>query len=217
MKPTTVFLSGIILIALITMSIFVTGMVFDTGKKIDVETYFFQPGDSQIQRPGKPISPESIGASEMRDLIIKKYVTDYFYVLPDRQDTQNRLDGKTSLRTLSRGAVFAKWQQDTGAKIMEMTEENMLRTVNVLSISQEMTDSSYWRVDFELKTWTTPNDLNTVPETTKHFIYMNIAYEPGFREREYMPNNISVEQYLEAGNDPVAVFKFRVDDIVFPE
>ena len=75
MKRVTVFLLGIILIALTTMSIFLAGTIFDTGKKIDVETYFFQPGNTDLQRPGKPISPAAVGTNEMRDLLINPMST----------------------------------------------------------------------------------------------------------------------------------------------
>ena len=229
MKRVTVFLLGIILIALTTMSIFLAGTIFDTGKKVDVETYFFQPGNTDLQRPGKPISPDAIGANEMRDLLIKNYITEYFYVLPDVQDAKERLDGKYSLPRTSNVAVFEKWRENTGAEILKLAENNVLRTVNVLAISQEMADSTYWRIDYELKTWKKPNDFSVPPEITTHVIYLNIAYKPGLRDefdkivivdkngkKKYL-EKMSVNDYLEGMNAPISVFKFRVDDVVFPE
>ena len=228
MKRVTVFLLGIILIALTTMSIFLAGTIFDTGKKIDVETYFFQPGNTDLQRPGKPISPDAVGTNEMRNLLIKKYITEYFYVVPDVQNANARLAGKYSLSRTSYPTVFEKWRENTGAEILKMAEENVLRTVNVLAISQEMTDSMYWRVDYELKTWKKPNNFSVAPETTTHVIYLNIAYEPGFRDsvsaltidkngKAKYVQDMSVNDYLEGLNDPIAVFKFRVNDVVLPK
>ena len=43
-------------------------------------------------------------------------------------------------------------------------------------------------------------------------MYMYILYESGIREHTIQ--GIPIEQYLESGKDPVAIFKFGVLDVV---
>ena len=79
-----------------------------------------------------------------------------------------------------------------------------------------------------VKTWKKPNNFSVAPETTTHVIYLNIAYEPGFRDsvsaltidkngKAKYVQDMSVNDYLEGLNDPIAVFKFRVNDVVLPK
>ena len=64
--------------------------------------------------------------------------------------------------------------------------------------------------EYELKTWQTPNNFAIKPVVNRGILYLGINYAPGMRDKM---GKKSVEDYLESGGDPAAVFKFIVIDV----
>ena len=204
--------------SVVFLALMVSGVIYDTSAKTKIETFFFQPNDAYDMRPGIPVSPAELGPNRMRDMLISKYITELFYVTPDKNDLQRRASGQTALRRMSTVNAFNKWKSDVLPDIEKMVEDNILRTVRVIS-AEEQPNSKYWRIIYETKTWSTPNNLATVPQTTQGLVYLSIIYEPGLRNamRGVGPE-ISLLEYLERENvDPSAVFRFGVDDVVFQD
>lgn len=185
------------------------GVIYDTGAKTSIDTYFFQPDDNAVRRVGAPVTDTVLGPDVMRERLIAKYITEYFYVTPDMSDVTRRREGRTSLRRTSSRDVFDMWLKNVAPEIEELAQSRALRTVTLKSVLPD-TNKKYWIAEYELKTWRTPNSFDTTPETTTGTIYLGINYAPGMRD---VIGKQSVEDYLESGGDPAAVFKFVVIDV----
>ncbi len=215
MKKLIMFLSGLILMVLMCGALVLSGFIYDAGnvfnKNINSanDVYFFQPDNNAIRRPGVPATDGVLGADKMREMLIAKYITEYFYATPDISDITRRKDGTTSLYRMSARNVFNAWLQNVAPEIEDLAKSRALRTVSLVSVSPDAS-ARYWVVEYELKTWTSPNDFAVMPETTRGTIYLGINYAPGMRDKM---GKRSVEDYLESGGDPAAVFKFIVIDV----
>ncbi|MBS7386873.1 MAG: hypothetical protein KIG73_04130, partial [Alphaproteobacteria bacterium] len=185
------------------------GVIYDTGAKTTINTYFFQPDDNAIRRPGVPVSDLTLGADKMRERLIAKYITEYFYVTPDMSDVTRRREGRTSLRRMSLRDVFNTWLQKVAPEIEDLAKNRALRTVSLISVAPDI-NNKYWIVNYELRTWRAPNNFASAPDVTRGTIYLGINYAPGMRDTV---GKQSVEDYLESGGDPAAVFKFVVIDV----
>ena len=209
MKKLIMFLSGLLLMVLMCGALVLTGVIYDTGAKTTINTYFFQPDDNAIRRPGVPVSDLTLGADKMRERLIAKYITEYFYVTPDMSDVPRRREGRTSLRRMSLRDVFNTWLQKVAPEIEDLAKNRALRTVSLISVAPDI-NNKYWIVNYELRTWRAPNNFASAPDITRGTIYLGINYAPGMRDTV---GKQSVEDYLESGGDPAAVFKFVVIDV----
>ena len=88
-----------------------------------------------------------------------------------------------------------------------MAEQKMLRLASLVDVTKASDDSNYLRVEYELKTWEKPNDFSVAPVLTRGVMYMHIMFEPYLREQV---RGKTIEEYLESGGDPAAVFRFGV-------
>ncbi len=213
MKKLIGFLAGLIIIVLMCGAMFLAGAIFDTGEKTTIEPYFFQKNNIPAYRPGVPATPADLGENspaenKMLNMLITKYVTEYLYITPNLTETQQRIEGKTSLRIMSTMDVFNTWVNKIAPEIRDMADDGVLRIVNVNNIVK---DKDYWIVEYELNTWYKPNDMSETPTKTQGIIYMTFRYEVGLRQNMGTEN---VTDYLEQGNDPAAAFKFLVTNMV---
>lgn len=213
MRKLLLFLSGLVLLALMCGTLFLAGAIYDAGQKTTIDTYFFQPDPNYTRRPGVPASPDDLGGDKMRDHLISKYITEYFYVTPITSDIEHRMSGNTSLRRMSTATAFETWLTNAAPEIQTLADSRALRTVSLISAEQKPGEK-YWTVTYELKTWTTPNNFSVAPDISRGILYLDIAYEPGMRKSV---GKTSLEEYLESGNDPAAVFRFGVYDIATQE
>ena len=210
MRKLLLFLGGLLLMVLMFGTMVISGAIYDTGGKTTVEPYFFQPNDSYRQRLGVPAAPADLGDESMRNRLIAKYITEMFYVIPDVTNAQQRMNAQTSLRTMSTRVAFEKWQKNIAPEIEKLAQQRSLRTVSVLDITPQA-NSEYQIVQYETKTWYVPNNMAADPEIKRDVIYLKIAYKPGMWEQV---RGKSIEEYLEDGGDPAAVFLFGVEDFV---
>ena len=169
----------------------------------------FQPDNNAIRRPGVPVDDTGLGVDKMRERLIAKYITEYFYATPDISDITRRKDGATSLYRMSVRPVFNAWLKNVAPEIEELAKSRALRTVSLVSLTQDK-HNEYWIVEYELKTWRTPNNFATGPVVNRGILYLGIKYAPGMRDKM---GKKSVEDYLESGGDPAAVFRFIVIDV----
>ena len=209
MRKLILFFSGLLLLVLMFCAIVLSGFIYDTGRKATVETYFFQPDDNSARRPGVPASPADFGDENMRDLLIAKYITEYFYVTPDISDLERRKAGRTALVRMSTPSSYQTWLTTTAPEIEELASGGALRTVSLVSASKRE-NNKYWEIKYELKTWPKSNNFSVLPTVTNGILYMDILYEPGMRTQI---NQKGIDQYLESGGDPAAAFRFKVLDV----
>lgn len=214
MKKLIGYIIGIATIFAVFAMIYVVAAIYDTGEKAVIEPYFFRTGMNAFIQPGVPRSLSEIGERKMRDWLIQKYVTEYFYVVPDVENVALRTRGNTALiNIMSSRDVARRWEHDFVPEIREMASGGIMRRVRVFNEIFKPAKSDYWHVDYELKTWYKPNDMSTDPVVKRGTMYLKIQ-ESGQLGQLY--NDIAgVQRFLLKGEDPAAVFIFRVLDVQF--
>jgi len=211
MKKLIMFFAGLILIALMFAALCMAGAIYDAGRGLVVEPWFFQINNLSSMRIGVPASPTDIGDAKIREMLIRKYVTEYFYVVPDIDNVMNRKNGGTAISKMSAPDVFADWQNGEAQVIQSLAEDRAMRLVFIDGEIYKPDGSDYWIVPYRLLTWPAPNDFSASPIVTRGHIFLNIYDKPGVRPDM---GKLSIGEYLERGYDPAAVFKFRVTDVV---
>lgn len=209
MRKIVSFFIGLCILALMFGAIAGAAAIYDTARRIRVETYFFQPNNLSGERVGVPATPADLGPDKMRRRLVEKYISEYFYVIPDTANVEERMSAFSPLARMSTADVFRQWQEQEGAYIKTLAEEGGFRTVRVIGEITKPADSDFWTVEYEMKTWRHPNDMAEEPIVTRDVLYMGLSdqYMMDFRE------NIDVAQYLEDGYDPAAIFRFGVTAI----
>lgn len=219
MRKIISFFIGLILLVLVIAMLFLTSAVYDTGARETIETYFFQTNNLSMERPGTPIRATDINETVLREMLIKKYVTEYFYVIPDVENVAVRTGARSTLARMSSANVFNNWTSREAETIEKMAGNKMMRTVTIDGQIFKPADSDYWIVPYMLKTWENTNDMAATPEITRGMLQMSISFEPGIRET-LNGTTLNLGKYLqcsynrfEVGCDPAIIFRFRVDDL----
>ncbi len=228
MKRILSLLVAFLLLALMLGILVVTVAIYDTGNKSYTTTKFFSVNALQYERIDEPKTTGDLGDIVIRDMLVKKYVTEYFYVIPDVKNVEQRMqdyytklfpckwclfdkDGmrpKIIITPLYGVGVsaFNKWKESEALKIKQLAEKGALRTVNVTSI--EVGETGYLIVDYELKTWFTGNNIYETPTVTKGRLYMDVKYTPGTKQ------TAEILQRLEDGWDAATAFNFIVGEVI---
>ena len=208
------FLAGLVLIALTIAMLFVSSAIYDSAKKSSVDTFFFQTNRLSEMRPGVPVTAAEIGETAMREMLLKKYLHEYFYVIPDAENIARRTSRGSTLASMSTPNVFNTWTETEGETISTMAEQKMMRMVDIDGEIYKPADSDYWVVPYVLYTWTNANDMTTAPVITRGTLLMDIFYAPGTRD------TIDVGNYLkhgynrfEPGREPATIFRFGVRNL----
>ena len=207
MKKILRFFTGLFLLVLTFGLIWAAAAIYDTGNKLTVDTFFFQPANLSERRPGVPKSISDIGDDEIRRMLIDKFVSEYFYVIPNSLDIENRLAGKGGLKGIVSPQVFKAWQAGEAVNIQKLAAEKAMRTARVINIIPRPGVSDYWTIDYELHTWMRPNDFSVAPVVERGRLYMSLRYKNGLKTSD------QIGHYLETGGDPAALFKFLVTDV----
>ena len=219
MKRLITFLAGIVLIALTIAMLFLMSAIYDSANKNRIETFFFQTNSLSEMRPGMPETPTQIGETTMREMLIKKYVNEYFYAIPDIENIAKRTSRASTLARMSVSSVFNNWVDTEADKIQTLAENKMMRTVEIDGEIYKPTRSDFWVVPYILYTWDTANDMDAAPIITHGTLLMDITFDMGVRET-VGGDTFDVGNYLnhsynrfESGYDPAVIFKFRVNNL----
>ena len=211
MKKLIMFILGVLLVALIVAMLFFASAIYDTAKQESVTPYFFQTNELSVMRPGVPVRESEVGETAMREMLIKKYVTEYFYAIPDPENIAVRTQANSTLARLSMTSVFNAWLNGEAEKIRNMAQKKMMRTVAIDGEIYKPANSDYWTVPYVLYTWETPNDMSAKPIVTRGTLLMQVYYAPGIRGT-FDVGNFLKRSYnsSESGIDPAVVLKFGV-------
>lgn len=219
MKKLIMFFGGLVLIALTICMLFLVSAIYDSVKKTSVDTYFFQTNLQSAMRTGMPETPEQIGETAMREMLIKKYVNEYFYVIPDSENIANRMTKNSTLARMSNRGVFDAWLDTTAEEIKDLADERKMRIVDIDGEIFKPADSDYWIVPYVLYTWNSSNNMNVMPTVTRGVLHMDVAYEPGVRTM-LNGSTFDIGKYLQrgynrfdSGFEPAVIFKFRVNQL----
>ena len=212
MRKIIAFFTGIALLVLTVAMLFLASAIYDTGSKEQISTYFFQTNELSVMRTGNPVRLADMNETTMREMLIKKYVTEYFYAIPDVENIATRTTSGSVLAQMSDSAVFNDWVNGEAAGIESLAENKMMRTVDI--DGQVYMDGDFWIVPYILRTWTVANDMSATPQITRGTLQMEIMFEPRVRA------TIDVGKYLkrsynrfEVGYDPAVIFRFRVTNL----
>lgn len=212
MKKVLTFFAGIILLLLMFTALYVSGVIYNAADEKKIGSFVFQPNNLSTQRIGKPLTIDDMSEKFLRERLIKKFVTEYFYVTPDPENIALRTRQDSVLAALSSPAVFREWRDSTASEIETMAQKKILRKVTVANEILKPENSDYWMVVYELKTWDGPNDLAQDPIIEKGVLYLDLDFEKGIRpQRSGQP--FDVQEYLNNDGDPAAIFKFRVNEV----
>ena len=211
MKKLMGILFGLILLAMTGVGLYLTGGIFDAGMNQNIFPYFFQPNNLSERRPGVPQTAEYMGDSQFLNLLVRKYVAEYFYAAPDSENIARRTSPNGALARMSAATVFDEWLANEGKRIQDLAADKAMRIAHVIDQIYQPHDSKYWVVNYELITWEKPNDFSIQPTVTHGTMYMDITYQMGMRTGVKMD---VLHEYLENGGDPAAVFNFRVNQII---
>ena len=208
MKKLITFLLGLVLMTAMVGMIVVVAAIHDTASQQTIDSFFFQPGNLSSQRIGVPARIEDLSDEKIREMLVDKFITEYFYVVPDVNNINTRISGTAGLARLVSPELFAQWKATIAPEISDMADAGMMRTARVIEINMpEIGDR--WQITYELHTWTTSNDLSMLPTITRGTMMANLRYEPGFW-KDSSGKEMDVGAALERGDDPSTIFKFRV-------
>lgn len=212
MKKVLTFFAGMILLLLMFVVLYVSGLIYNAGDDRKIGAFVFQPNNLSTQRIGKPVTIDDLSEKFIRERLIKKFVTEYFYVTPDPENIALRTRPDSILAALSSPDVFREWRNGTAIDIESMAQKKVLRRVTVANEILKPENSDYWLVVYELKTWDSPNNFAQTPTIEKGVMYLDIDFEKGIRPQRG-GQDFDVQQYLDDGGDPAAIFKFRVNEV----
>ena len=216
MKKLIMFFAGLILIALTLCMLFLTSAIYDSANKTSIDTYFFQTNRLSEMRPGMPETQTQIGETAMREMLIKKYVIEYFYAIPDIDNITSRMQRNSTLAQMSMPNVFNAWLNGEAQLIKALSEEKMMRMADIDGEIYKPAGSDYWVVPYVTYTWDASNDMDAEPVVTHGTLLMDVAYAPGVREtiggKKFDVGNYLKHSYnrFDYGYDPAVIFKFRI-------
>ena len=214
MKRLFGYIIGLATMLVMFATVYIASSIYDTSNKVVIEPYFMRVGLNAADLSGIPQPLADVQSSRLRDWLIQKFVYEYLYIEPVMENITRRT-GEVArgfyapLAYMSTKEVFNKWKSDVVPKMSELAEDGVRRTVTVFGEILKPTDSDYYRVDYETKTWYKPNDMTEEPVTNHGTMYLKIHYTgelwPGYEDK--------VLEYLREGIDPAVAFVFKVQDV----
>lgn len=212
------FFTGIFLLAIVFVMAILASLIYRACERSSVKSYMFQMANNSNQRVGMLQNLDDISANELRNKLIKKYVAEYFKVIPGDNSNTNRL----TLERMSGPNAFDYWKKTESKKIYEMANQNMFRIVRVhddgiaaynkIENDKGESEGVYYKVRYYMSTWMNSNTLETEPVYDQGTLYLEIDFKPELRET-IKTKKYSIRDYLQSGNNPAVLFKFRVLNI----
>ena len=213
MKKLIGFLFGFATMIMVFGAIYVAAFIYDTSDRFVIEPYFLRTSVQSGDLPGLPRSLDEVGKRKMRDWLIQKYVTEYFYIVPDTENIMRRTTPKyyPPMYSMSSREAFEEWRKTEAQDIEKKAENGVRRTVTVFNEIFKPEASNYWRVDYELKTWYKPNDMSQEPAITRGTMYLDLGDADNVKHIGDVLEPIdAVQRALQRGIDPSLVFYFHV-------
>ena len=216
------FFGGLILLAAVFAMLVLTVLIYRANERSSVKSYIFQMNDWSAERLGILQNINDISANDLRNRLIKKYVSEYFKVIPGEANVFDR----PILKALSTTETLSQWEQGEAQTISKMSEEKMFRMVTVddtgialNSIEEVKYDNDntaeklYYVVRYYMSTWAESNVMATQPVLEQGTLFLEARFAPGIREYDGFGNKLDIRKYLESGKNPVGLFKFTVTNV----
>lgn len=195
--------------------IVLTALIYRANERMTIRSYIFQTNNFANQRVGELQDINDISPEDLRNKLIKKYVSEYFKVIPGETNVQNSV-----LYGLSTTKAYKQWLNGEAKNIEQMSSRNMFRMVYVPDdgittlnkpVEYNYNDGNYtqlyYAVRYYTKTWTEPNKMGSTPEIDQGTLYIEAFFKRGVRD------DIDIQQHLQQGKNPVELFDFWVTNI----
>ena len=205
------FLSILFLVTLAILLVYFGGALYDASKQIYIAPYVFQPALLSEDRIGRPVTLDSLSDEFVHDRLMKKFVHEYFYVVPDPNNVLTRM-ASGPLTTMASKDVFRHWIEKVAPEISKLSESKALRQVFVHDTIQPVGD--YYVVTYDLVTYNRPNDLSAAP-TVQSGLQMHLMrrFKKEILDETDAGAPFDAKKYLKGGGDPATIFKFEVTEI----
>src|SRR5574344_3122530 len=112
MKKLTIFLFGSFLLVIAAGLAVIGAKIFDVSRNFSVNSVIFQPADLSRDRIEKPLPLHVLSDDFIRDNLIKKFVYEYFYIVPDSGNIKKRRIPRSTLAEMSSESVFNQLNND---------------------------------------------------------------------------------------------------------
>jgi len=216
------FFGGLLLLIITFIIIVFCALLYRANERSSIKSYIFQMNNFASQRVGELQDINDISAEDLRNKLIKKYVSEYFKVIPGETNVEKR----SVLQALSSPTAYKQWQKGEAQTIAKMSRENMFRIVHVYddgiatlnrpadyNYNDEVSQSIYYSVRYYTETWTETNKMGTEPVKEQGTVYIEAAFQPGLRTKTINNKKINIQKYLQEGKNPVELFRFEVANI----
>jgi hypothetical protein len=214
MKFFVSFLFGMIMLAVVAAMAVLGGRIFDASRNFSINSVIFQPADLSRDRTEQPIALDVLSDEFLRNSLIKKYVYEYFYILPDSTDMKRRRSGMGALARMSDASAFKDWNDKFAPDMEKLADQGVLRRVAVNSITRPQS-SEYFQVSYDLMTFDIANDITRAPRITKDKVmFIRLDFEKGLRQIQTNGAKFDIQKELRDGGDPATIFRFRVMEVV---
>ena len=226
MRKIQSFFTGIFLLVVVFAMLVLTTLVYRAHERSLIKTYVFQTNNSENYR-GVLQNINDISAVDLRNKLIKKYISEYFKVIPGDSNPTNR----PILYTLSSGQAWDYWKTNEVPDIIKMSDTNMFRMAHIdddgIAIlnktdAVDTTQPVYYIVRYKTLTWSESNNMAITPFASQGTIYIEARFKPGIKDEKYIvgfdkqtnrTKHMTLREYLESGNDPSGLFMFEVTNI----
>ena len=198
-------------------------LVYRANQQSSIRTYIFQINNLASQRIGALQDINNMSAIELRNKLIRTYVSEYFRVTPGESNVTER----PLLKRLSRPDAFDQWKEIEASKIQEMSDNRAFRrVVNITDAdiapmnlpegynyyNAKFTDRIWYKVHYYTETWNELNCMGVKPLYESGFLYIEASFKPGVIQdiTDSSQQPISIRNYLESGQNPMGLFMFEV-------
>ena len=117
------FIIGLLLLGVTFVTLYLTGALYNATDQRQINAYVFQPNNISSDRIGRPVPVENLSEKFVRERLIKKFITEYFYVTPDVEDIAACQRSNSVLAALSTPADFKTWRNTDDAEIENMADK----------------------------------------------------------------------------------------------
>ncbi|MCL1902583.1 MAG: hypothetical protein FWG18_03080 [Alphaproteobacteria bacterium] len=219
MKRLVSFLAIIILIAFTIAMVYFGAVIFDISRQMSpkhnsIEAYFLQSADLSSERVGRPRPLEDLAKTSpefIRDRLIRRFVTEYLYVIPDMDNISTRT-ASGAIKRMATQSVFIEWRDNVASELARMAGNGVYRRVVVHP--DIISAGDFLVVRYDLITYNNPNDLTARPEITKNNeMRIRIYFKNEICTEECERTESDIRRFLERGGDPSTIFTFVVGEV----
>lgn len=213
MNKTKIFLWSILVIILSCVILGIVGVYFNF-RNIKISPLIIQNANSSALRIISPIKFENVSDSFVIENLIKKFVYEYFYVIPSVNNIETRKK-INYLYYVSSKSVLDNWIKNETPYMIELANKKIYRDVIVVDEILKPEDSDYYEVRYNITEWNKPNELDSHPSTINGILFINLDFEKGLWTIRN-GKNFNINKYLKEKKDPSIIFKFRINEVKKP-